>query len=385
MYRLTPPSPRRPRIMLLIRNLSGGGAELVVESLFTEFDREILDVSVCELHGHGEKAIALAEAGHTQIFSLNPTGGRLSVPARLSRLWRLVRTQQIDLLHSHSTDALADAAACRLLVPRVRLVHTFHFGNYPHHAPTHLRLERIFHRFADQLVAVGFGQADAIARTYGIERSRIHVIWNGIKVRDGQVDHGLLSPYVGSGKVLIGTIGTLIPQKGHADLIAVAAEIKRLGLPALFLVVGWGPLHGELAAAVRDHGLADTVVFMGWVKDAATTVLPGLDIFFQPSKWEAMSMVLLEAAVAGKAIVCTSVGEARNVITHGRTGFIVAPGDIASMTQALATLVRDRELRDALGSAARQDVLRRFTADQMVLQYTDLYRGILGIEATRRN
>jgi glycosyltransferase involved in cell wall biosynthesis len=121
------------------------------------------------------------------------------------------------------------------------------------------------------------------------------------------------------------------------------------------------------------------------VKDAATTVLPGLDIFFQPSKWEAMSMVLLEAAVAGKAIVCTSVGEARNVITHERTGFIVAPGDIASMTQALATLVRDRELRDALGSAARQDVLRRFTADQMVLQYTDLYRGILGIEATGRN
>ena len=373
-------SPRKPSVMLLIRNLSGGGAELVVANLFAGLDRERFDVCVCELSGRGERAEALSESGFQNVVSLDPEGRRLSIVGRLRKLRRLRRLmidRRVCVVHTHSTDALADAAIIKLSRPSIRLIHTFHFGNYPNTSAMVLRLERMFHRFADQLVAVGHAQAEAIARTYAIQATAMEVIWNGIQLRAPQIDHARFGAYLHSGKVLIGTIGTLIPQKGHADLIVVAKEIKRRRLPAMFLVVGSGPLQDELESEVRRAGVEDTVIFVGWVRDAATTILPALDVFYQPSRWEAMSMVLLEAAAAGKAIVCTAVGEADRIIENGRTGIVVQPGDHAAMVDALERLVLDEKLRARLGRAAQRDVASRCSADQMVAAYTALYSRIL--------
>lgn len=370
-------SSKRRRILMLIRTLSGGGAELVVETLCAGLDASEFDVRVCELNGNGEKARTLSASGY-QVYSLSPIGTPLSLPVRLRRLRRVISGNDIELVHSHSTDSLADAAMCSRFGRRFRHVHTFHFGNYPHLDSLHLRLERLFRRFPDELVAVGQNQAVSIADTYEMDVSRIRVIWNGVNPRPNRVDRELMAPFIDSGRVVIGTIGTLIAQKGYGDLVSVASELKRRGLPIVFLIVGGGPLRGELEAAVRNASLEDTVVFLGWVKDASEVVLPAVDVFFQPSLWEAMSMVLLEAAAAGKAIICTGVGEARRVITHGQTGFIVEPGDRESMIRLLTQVVNDSAMRARLGQAARQDFLRHWTADRMVSKYAALYRRILG-------
>ena len=377
-------SSKRRRILMLIRTLSGGGAELVVETLCAGLDPSEFDVRICELNGTGEKARKLLTKGF-QVYSLSPTGEPLPLPVRLRRLRGVISSHGIELVHSHSTDALADAAVCGWIGRRFRHVHTFHFGNYPHLDRLHLRLEGLFHRYADQLVAVGQNQAASIAQTYGLDASKIRVIWNGVNPRASRVDTELIAPLVPSGRVIICTIGTLIPQKGYPDLVAVASELKRLGLPAVFLIVGGGPLRAEIEAAVRAADLEGTVIFLGWVKDASEVVLPAVDIFFQPSLWEAMSMVLLEAAAAGKAIICTGVGEARRVIEHGRTGLIVEPGDRESMTRWLAQLVSDSALRQRLGQAARQDFLKHWTADRMVSEYAALYRRLLGAAGKTSN
>lgn len=377
-------SRNRRRILMLIRTLSGGGAELVVETLCAGLNASEFDVRICELNGSGEKAKALLARGY-QVYSLSPTGKALSLPVRIRRLRRVITKNGVELVHSHSTDALADAAVCGRLGARFRHVHTFHFGNYPHLNTLHLRLERLFHRLPDELVAVGQNQAASIAETYDLDAPRIRVIWNGVNPRPSRVDRELIAPFIAGQRIVIGTIGTLIPQKGYADLLAVASELKRLGLPVVFLIVGGGPLRAELEATARAAGLEDTVVFLGWVKDASEVVLPAVDIFFQPSLWEAMSMVLLEAAAAGKAIVCTSVGEARRVITHGRTGLIVEPGDRDSMVRWLTQVVTDVAMRERLGQAARQDYLKHWTADRMVSEYAAMYRRLLSAPGDTRD
>lgn len=96
-------------------------------------------------------------------------------------------------------------------------------------------------------------------------------------------------------------------------------------------------------------------------------------------------MVLLEAAAAGKAIVCTSVGEARRVIAHGQTGLIVEPGDRKSMVHWLSQVVSDVAMRERLGQAAQQDFLKHWTADRMVLEYAALYRRLLGAPCGSRD
>lgn len=71
------------------------------------------------------------------------------------------------------------------------------------------------------------------------------------------------------------------------------------------------------------------------MNNASINILPIFDIFFQPSLWEAMSIVILEAMACGKPIVATAVGENRYIIDDNRTGFVVEPGDINHMTEAL--------------------------------------------------
>ncbi len=88
----------------------------------------------------------------------------------------------------------------------------------------------------------------------------------------------------------------------------------------------------------RELGLEDTVVITGWIPNAAAQALPAFDVFFQPSRWEAMSIAILEAMASGKAIVATRVGDNAHVLEDGVSGLLVDAGDIGGMVDALARL-----------------------------------------------
>ena len=127
----------------------------------------------------------------------------------------------------------------------------------------------------------------------------------------------------------------------------------------------------------RELGLEDTVVITGWIPNAAAQALPAFDVFFQPSRWEAMSIAILEAMANGKSIVATRVGDNPHVLEDGVSGLLVDPGDIAGMVDALAR-VGDRERRLRLGQAARARFEQRFTLDHMIRGYENVYRELAG-------
>ena len=119
------------------------------------------------------------------------------------------------------------------------------------------------------------------------------------------------------------------------------------GHKARFVICGEGYMRAELEALQRELKLENDVMLVGWVKNAAQVALPAFDVFFQPSLWEAMSVVLLEAMAAAKPLVATRVGEAPVFVEDGIDGLIVEPRDIEGMSAALATLIDSRELRVA--------------------------------------
>jgi glycosyltransferase involved in cell wall biosynthesis len=365
-------SEHKIHVLLVIRTLSGAGAELVVETISRFIDRKRFDITICELVGTGEKAQGLREMGY-DVVSLLPNGNVRMAYFNFLRLRRLVANRRINVIHSHCAASLADAVICRFLKTRLKVIHTFHFGNYPYVEPSIKRLERAFCRYADILVSVGYDQAVSIRATYSLPKIQIETIWNGIEPRTPRIDSRRLEPFLGKGRVIIGMIGTLSEQKGHMDMLEVASLLKQRGVPAVFLIVGGGPLRDQLEERCRALDLTGTVEFLGWVKDAAEVLLPAFDIFFQPSRWEAMSMVLLEAAVAAKPIVCTDVGEATRIFTDGEGALITRPADVLAMTEALERLIRDRALRRRLGDSARATIQRCCLADTMVRKYERLY------------
>ena len=174
-------------------------------------------------------------------------------------------------------------------------------------------------------------------------------------------------------RILVGTIATLIEQKGLRDLLAVAKRIRETRRDVMFVVVGEGKLRNELEALRHQYGLDDTVLFPGWVTNAADVALPAFDVFFQPSLWEAMSVVTLEAMAAGKPILATRVGEAPSIIEPDVEGLLVDAKDVDGMVSALSRLLDDSDLRIRMGAAARQKVERCFTVEKMTRAYEEVY------------
>ncbi len=370
---------KKLKLLFLIDSLSGGGAELVVSNLCRHLDKERLNVSVCTLKMIGERGADLLKGGY-DVYALPESRYRLGRYLSSCRLSRIVRERKVDIIHSHSTQGLVDGGLVRLMNGRVRHVHTFHYGNYPHLDARSMLLERLFVRLPDRLIAVGEEQKRAIQMTFRLNGKNIRTIWNGIEIGNGDnarqrtgaggIDHG---------KVIIGSISTLIEQKGIFDLLDAVAMLGQRRRDFQVWIVGDGPLRDELEAKKRSLGLEGLVEFKGWIRNAPTEILPRIDIFIQSSLWEAMSMVILEAMAAGRAVIATEVGDNGHVIDNGHNGILVKKGDVAGMAEKLESLIADDRLCRKLGQNARQRILRDCSVEQMARNHELMYRDILGL------
>lgn len=364
-------------VLMVTSGLHIGGAETVVRNIMRSIDRRRFNVGACCLKELGLLGEQIARDGVNIVALRQPESGRVDYLTSL-KLRRVIRDWHIDVVHSHSEHALFDAGLCKLMLPRVKVIHTFHFGNYPHVGRRSLWMQFLFTRVVDRLVAVGMLQRQQIMTAIRLREPCISVVLNGVEQVSPMVDPAFRRDVGADGRVLVGTVGNLIEQKGLRDLLAVARRCRDAGDLLRFVVVGEGPLRPELERLRNQLGLDDVVAFAGYVQNAAARKLPAFDIFFQPSHWEAMSIAILEAMAAGRAIVATRVGDNEHMLDAGTEGLLVEPGDIEGMTAALQRLGSDADLRRRLGEAAAAKYRQCFTLERMTRAYEDLYRAAVG-------
>src|SRR5262245_37116803 len=125
---------RKPNVLILASTLWIGGAEVVIAHLARNIDRQRFNIIVGHLKARGNIGDELARDGIEVVSAARLNQGRPNYFTFLDLL-RLVRERQVDVIHTHTTHSLVDAAMCKLFAPRVKVMHTFHFGNYPHVKP----------------------------------------------------------------------------------------------------------------------------------------------------------------------------------------------------------------------------------------------------------
>lgn len=359
--------------MQLTNGLGIGGAEMVVRDLVHAIDPARFHVSVCCLKHLGPIGRDLEQEG-VDIFALPGVAYDRTDYLTSLRLRRVIRDRQVHVVHSHTTHALFDSGICRRSFAGARALHTFHFGNYPHKKPSELWMERLGSRCVDRLVAVGRVQRGQIAAALGLREDAIEVVRNGVTPAPPDARAASFrTETLGDGRVLVGTVATLIPQKGLDDLLRVARRVRDVRDDVRFVVVGEGVLRPDLERLRAELGLESTVTFAGWIADAARGALPAFDVYFQPSLWEAMSISILEAMGAAKAVVTTRVGEAPHIIEHGVTGYLFEARDVAGMAGAVLDLAAHGDTREAVGAAAARAVADRHTVSHMARGYEALY------------
>ena len=172
-------------------------------------------------------------------------------------------------------------------------------------------------------------------------------------------------------------IGRLVPYKGVDVLIDAMASVPG----ATALILGDGPLRGELAARAAASDVAGRVRFLGALPDAEVVAhLHACDVFVLPSvsRQETFGVAQLEAMACGRPVVSTDLETGVPWVNqHEVTGLVVPPGNSERLSDALGTLLSDEALRNRLGAAARERVEREFTTERMAQRTVSLYRDVL--------
>lgn len=170
---------------------------------------------------------------------------------------------------------------------------------------------------------------------------------------------------------LVGFVGRLSAEKRPDLFLAMAERVAARVPSARFVLVGGGPLAGELRDRVERGRTAYAVRFAGARADIGS-VFASLDVLVLPSDTEGTSRVVLEAKQAGVATVATAVGPIPQLITHDCDGLLVPPDDPERLSAAVSSLVEDPRRRHRL---ARGDEADRFdvSAARMAQETIDVY------------
>jgi glycosyltransferase involved in cell wall biosynthesis len=172
---------------------------------------------------------------------------------------------------------------------------------------------------------------------------------------------------------LILFLGALSPEKGIYDLLEAVSQL-RAAVPDVRLVCAGEGNHAAVAHYAKRLGIGDAVKFTGWVGPSGKrALLESAAAFALPSYAEGVPVSLLEAMAAGVPVVASPVGGIPEVVVDGVSGFLAAPGDIATLTRLLRKVLLNRKLAVTVGAAGRETVRSRYAPERAIARLEELY------------
>jgi glycosyltransferase involved in cell wall biosynthesis len=304
----------------------------------------------------------------------------------LLRLLRHLRAHPYDVVHTHTSKAgFVGRIAARLAgVPVV--IHTVHGFAFHEQSSWKLvafygLLETIAAWFCDAIVTVSHYHRDWALRLHVSSNQKLRAIPNGID-EARLYSHATAPDFrrrigTSQGCLTIVTHGRLAEDKGLEYLLAALPRLKsRLECEFKLVLVGDGPHRGELETLASRLGISDSVVFDGFQSDIGS-ILAGADLVVLPTLKEGLSISLLEAMAAGRAIVATDIGSNLEATDQGKCALMVPIRDADALAAAIEHLSNNPESAHILGQAARSRFLATFSESRMLDAYKRLYKDLL--------
>ncbi|HEY3080133.1 MAG TPA: glycosyltransferase family 1 protein [Chloroflexota bacterium] len=280
---------------------------------------------------------------------------------------------RLDLLHGLAY-AVPRLAPC----PTVVTVHDLSFLRFPElfRGPNRLYLgavTRMSVARARKVIAVSGSTKRELVELLGVPPERVEVIPNGLEPHFRPLPHDEVERFRrarGLPERFVLHVGTLEPRKNVPLLVGAYARLRRRGLPhALVLAGGRGWLYDAIFAEVKARGLAEDVLFPGFIPEGEQPLwYNAAAAFAYPSVYEGFGLPPLESMACGTPVVVANSSSLPEVV--GEAGLTVDPGDEAGLAEALGRLIEDGALRDRLRGAGLEraklfdwnDVARRTVA-----------------------
>ena len=366
------PANPRPRILLLIPHLGGGGAERVMALLARGLSAEKYELHL--------GLVTQAESGGEELPSwvhIHALGAS-RVRAGAFRLLRLVRRLKPELILSSMAHLNFLVLLLRPFFPRRTSIlvrqngtvsTTLAFGGLPWY--TRL-LYRLLYRHADRVICQTRAMAEDLARELGVAENRLTVLSNPVDVEEIRNSIGLNpAPQTGSGPgsgPLLLAVGRLVKEKGFDLLLRALASAQRQFPDASLLILGAGLEEAALKAECHALGLDPAVCFVGSIA-RPWSYFPAATLFVLPSRQEGLPNALLEAAAGGLPIVALPASGGVVDLLRGQPGVWLAP-EISAEALAASLLAALHALRP--GERFAHSFIEAFRIDCALQAYESL-------------
>lgn len=292
--------------------------------------------------------------------------------------WLVRRAADYDVVHAHQARSPAHAAVlAKLFTAKPVVVKVTCGGKRGDLADLSGSvtgaLRRLLLRNADRIVVLS-DESFEEALQIGVAAERV------LRVKNG-VDTEHFAPSSGPSKQDSPTVvyvGRLVPEKGIDVLLRAWRRVIDTPQSAGYrlVLVGDGTQRQALEQLAQELGIAHRVQFVGGKHDVRR-FLQQAHAFVLSSRFEGLPNALLEAMACGLPVVATEAGGVPDLVADGITGLLAPPEDVGALASALGRIVSDAGLRERLGKAARQLVVREYSLNAVARDYEALYRALL--------
>jgi glycosyltransferase involved in cell wall biosynthesis len=350
------------RLLCVARDLRGGGAERIQLTLLEHFDRDKFDLQLFYLSGVGVLH-DLIPADLRPVYGVPGTESlKLRAAPLLARLIRLAaRSDVVFAMQEGAPMYMAAMAGLLTGRPVVGWVHVCWSETLQTVSSWHRRASSFFYSLTNTIVVVSSGVGDDLAQFAPRLASRIIPLRNPLPLQEIRAQAAGPLPEWSDrafAKRTLLAVGRLTQQKGFDLLIAAFADLIGRGHDLHLLILGDGEDHAKLEEVARTCGVSDRV-FMPGFQQNPYPFFARAEAFVLSSRWEGLSMVILEAMALKLPVIATDCRHGPREITRdGECGVLVPPGDTAALSAAMGNVVHSSELRQrliALGLARAEE------------------------------
>lgn len=302
-----------------------------------------------------------------------PMRGRFD-PAAIWHLYRFMRKQHVDIVHTHSgIDSWLGSFAGKLAgVPIVRTRHLF------------LPLKRsglnFVHYLTDCVFSLGETMRTMLVKECGFPQEKVVSIPTGIdfarfqpsRAREAVREELGIPPEA----FFVLIVGVIRGVKKHDVALRAFRKVIDQNPNVRLALAGDGPMRQEIEQLAKHLELGDKMLFLGHRDDVAD-LMGAADVLLLTSRSEAQSQALTQGAGLGLPIVATRVGGVPEVVLHEETGLLAAPGDEPAITNALLRMAENRAWAKSLGERGKMHALSNYSLEGMLRRTEQAYAELI--------
>ncbi len=369
-------------ILFVIPQLEKGGSETLVYNIASLLDRKLFDVSLAYFHYYGNEIFR--SAFQEQSIRLHHIPRNRSADFSAMRIMaRIIRENDIHIVNAHHFVSMVYSFyACKFAHSR-GLVYTEHSSWEVKKMPLKWRvMGRLLLRNLDCVMGISDDVTQTLKSIFHLLDENTLTIRNGVDLdtQAGMRDTREIRNEFGlaDNTKVIAMVANFRKVKNHVMLLQGFRELLRNFENVKLLLIGQGTdddlenSEDDVRSYLKDYDLHEKVILTGHRSDVSN-LLSIADVFCLTSFEEGLPISMLEAMSSGLPVVGTNVPGIRDVIIHGKNGFLVELSDYMALKDSLLKILTNEQLSRRYGQESRKIVQASYSMSECVRRYQELF------------